>query len=340
MKKLTRLTAVLLILLAFTGIAAAGAPELGPFSTTGYTYNLSPTEPPPIVYFPSGYTKFHFLAQGGGVEDEATCQDVYSAESCQQLCKGVTGKPCGVAGELVGSFTFDEVGLFDPELVGANSGSLTINTNKGEATLKFSGTSTAETVTGAFDSQKMKGDFKELKIPGIYNGNAGLVFTVDYDPCAKNDGLSNDLCAVNRCAVFGDELKIEKDKVKWKIRNEGKQPITISSVLIHWSADSLTLEEVPTLKKVKLGGKTLAEQPDSSTGYGSDGRVWAWTSIEDFQNDGKKDPKDREIDKNKMQELSLEFDKKGADIGANPWDYTILVEFDGGCAVPFVAFAP
>ena len=144
------------------------------------------------------------------------------------------------------------------------------------ANLKFSGTSSTvvtdnvpvSIVSGAFDSQKMKGDFKELKSPGIYNGNAGLVFTVDYDPCAKNEGLGiNDQCDVNRCAVFGDDLKIEKDKVKWKIRNEGKQPITISSVLIHWpekAMDKMAGVLMPTLLKVKLGGKTLAEQVQPS----------------------------------------------------------------------------
>ena len=40
--------------------------------------------------------------------------------------------------------------------------------------------------------------------------------------------------------------------------------------------------------------------------------------------------KDRQIDKNKMEELSLEFDKKGGDISTDPWDYTILVEFGRG----------
>jgi hypothetical protein len=382
MKQFARLTAVFIVLLAFSGLASAGAPELGPFSTTGYTTNVVWISDPPDPYppyiaplqfeqFPSGYYKFHFLAQGGGTEADDTCNDVYGPVygnpvdgvlSCQQLCMGLTGKACGVAGDLSGSFIFDEVGvalrLDNGTLSGANSGSLKITTGEGVANLKFSGTtSPSETqddppisiVTGAFESQKMKGDFKELKSPGSYEGNADYVFTVDYDPCAKNEGLGiNDQCAVNRCAVFGDDLKIEKDKVKWKIRNEGKEPITISSVLIHWLAypptDPPTVPPIvlPTLKKVKLGGKTLAEQSDLSISTGSafpGGPIWNWTRI-DFPGDDEKDLKDRRIDKNKMEELSLEFDKKGVDISAFAWDYTILVEFGDGCAVPFVAFAP
>ena len=70
----------------------------------------------------------------------------------------------------------------------------------------------------------MKGDldFKELKSPGGYGGNVGWVFTVDYTPCGGKD---QDACP-DRCAVFGGDLKIKKDKIEWEIDNDGKKDVT------------------------------------------------------------------------------------------------------------------
>ena len=47
------------------------------------------------------------------------------------------------------------------------------------------------------------------------------------------------------------------------------------------------------------------------------------------------DVKDRQIGAGKQRDLWLEF---GGNISAPRSDYTILVEFAEGCAVPFVAF--
>ena len=126
-------------------------------------------------------------------------------------------------------------------------------------------------------------------------------------------------CQTDRCAVFGGDLKIKKDKIEWEITNDGEEDLTISRVMVFWPVDG------EGLKEVKLGGKkiytesTPAPLADITAGW-----------------EGK--DKDRSIDSGKKEKLELKFDQH--DIGANPWDYTILVEFSKTCAVPFVAFAP
>ena len=213
--------------------------------------------------------------------------------------------------------------------------------------MRFGGLANYFGVTGGFAFLDGKGDYKGLKGQGTYTGGAGYVFTVNYTPTVSSPP----------CAVFGDDLKIKKDKLKWKIRNEGTEPLTIESVRLFWSEKYQNKDNaevlMPALSKVKLGSKTLAGKPITTTTTmttttSAGVREWniVWTRIADdgAQDSAPFDPglheKDRRIDKNKTEELTLEFDKKGAGISANPWDYTILVEFEGGCAVPFVAFAP
>ena len=101
MKKFARLTAVLIVLLAFSGLAAAAGPEPGPFSTTGYTTNLVPSglpDPyPPVVpsefeFLPNGYTKFHIREQGEpGGANNAFCVAAYGA-MCDAVCSGFTAR--------------------------------------------------------------------------------------------------------------------------------------------------------------------------------------------------------------------------------------------------------
>ncbi len=317
MKRSTYLTAVFIILLACVSIASAAGPELGGFATTGYTTyaNIEP--------LPNGYLKFHIAAQGepGGAND-AFCQAAYGVP-CDYVCLGFTGKPCGVDGALAGgAFTFSEWGLGDPlSLAGFNHGLLTITTGADTANLRFGGEA-AETagVAGSFMFLDGSGEYKKLKGGGVYSGNAGYVFTVDYTPCG---GKGEEPCPANRCAVFGDDLAIKKDKIEWQISNEGEAVITASQVDLVWPVAS------GPITRVKLGGKTIYEgalNPPTAT---IDLSTWIG--------------KDKELQigaGQKNEKLTLEFAKQSADISPNPWDYTILVKFAEGCGVPFVAFAP
>ncbi len=336
MKKLARLTAVVIVLLAFTSIAAAAAgPEPGPFSTTGYTTNLAPNPYPPewglpplipseFEFLPNGYIKFHIRAQGEpGATNDAFCQDVYGA-SCQDVCTAPppygAGKACGTDGFFpAGSFTFDEWGLADATYTGYNHGLMNVTTDAGQAEVRFGGNADYFGVTGGFAFLDGTEDYRKLKGEGAYTGGAGNVFTVDYTPCGGKDQPA---CPADTCAVFGGDLKIKKDKIEWKIDNESAQDITASQVELVWPVTD------GPITKVKLGGKTIYKGTLNPPAATIDLSTW----------DGK--TKDLQIGAGKKDEkLEIEF-AKGADIGANPWDYTFLVKFAEGCGVPFVAFAP
>ena len=327
MKKFARLTAVLIVLLAFSGLAAAAGPEPGPFSTTGYTTNLVssglPDPYPPVVpsefeFLPNGYTKFHIRAQGepGGAND-AFCLAVYGA-MCDAVCSGFTGNTCGTAGFFPnGSFTFDEWGLVDANYAGYNHGLMNITTDDGQAEVRFGGSADYFGVTGGFAFLDGTKKYSKLKGQGVYDGGAGYVFTVNYDPCGGKDQPA---CPADTCAVFGGDLKIKKDKVEWEINNEGKKDITTSQVDLFWPVAAGPITEV------KLGGKKISAGPLNPPAATID--LSGWTGKD----------KDLRIVK-KGEKLEIKF-AKDADISPNPWDYTILVQFAEGCGVPFVAFAP
>ena len=275
MKKLTRIIAVLFVLLAFAGLAAAAAPELGIFSTTGYTTNLVPSglpEPfPPVVpsefeFLPNGAIKFHISARGEpGEANDAFCTEVYGAP-CQAVCSGFTGKECGTDGLFpAGSFTFEEWGLADQTFAGFNHGLMSVTTATGQAEVRFAGSANNVGVNGDFALLDGSGEYKKLTGQGTYTGGAGPVFTVDYASCG---GAGQPPCPANQCAVFGDGLKIKKDRVEWQINNDGRNNRTISRMMAVWLNGAQ-----PSLTSVKLGGKTIyraslpAPAADITTGW-------------------------------------------------------------------------
>ena len=121
---------------------------------------------------------------------------------------------------------------------GANHGLQAITTTVGVAQSRFGGIASSEAVTGSFTFLKGSGDYHNLKGEGTYTGDAGLVFTVDYKSCGGKD---NPECPVDRCAVFGDDLKIENDKTEWRIDNEGEATITLSTLFVYWPRVMATL---------------------------------------------------------------------------------------------------
>lgn len=318
MKRLLLLFCLLVILFASAGVASANKPLPSNFSTTGYTTNLFPIPAGPnslpaefVLLVPSSYAKFYIKAQGGpAVDDNAQCFAIYGAP-CSIVC-GFVGSPCGAAGDLVGSFTFDEWGVADlTSGSGANHGLLSIMTSAGVAESRFSGPASLEGVSGSFTFLRGAGDYRNLRGEGTYAGNAGPFFKVDYASCGERDNP----CPPSRCAVFGDDLKIQNDKTGWRIANEGQRTITLGTLFVYWPSGNGALEEV------KLGGKTL------------------WSGSQEaptFEFDLTADVEDREIRAGKSGELTLEFANKR--ISREPSDYTILAKFAEGCAVPFAAF--
>ena len=356
MKNLSRVILVFVLLLLVTSVASAARPEPpASFATTGYTTNLvanpdfddgkppSATNPPLIpsefAPLPSGHNKFHISAEGGPmINDDATCLALYGAP-CDAVCLGFTGQTCGVTGMFDGgNFEFEEWGLYYPTpsitpqgvTVGANHGAMNIFTDSGEANFRFSGQAFVnpttdppeQTVQGSFHSEKKgKGDYKKLKVEGTYQGNAGYVFTVDYTPCEGKN------CS-QQCAVFGDEkLKVKKDKIEWRIENKGANLLTVRNITLNWQGSDIAL------KKVKLNGKTIDDEPLSlpSVVPGVSGQ-WSYTDLSGWS--GK--DKDIQLKSGKQAKLTFEFDEK--EISQEPSDYSILVEFAEGCAVTFVAF--
>ncbi len=344
MKRLLPLPLLIVaFLLLAAGLATAAGPEIEPFSTTGYTTNLVPAPPipgfPPLIpsefqFLPSGQVKFHIAAQGGpAVDDDLFCTALYGAP-CQAVCFGFTGQACGTGGYFAGgSFQFDEWGVVDPATFGgANFGKLKITTGQGQADLRFSGqaipTLSGPVAQGSFLVEKGTGAYKhDKKEEGTYSGGAGFVFTVDYAPLAFTP-CPGGICP-DRCAVFGAaEPKLKKDDLKWKIENEGETALTVSRITVNWP------EANGSITKVKLGSKTLYDQPLGSSSVIT-GVLGLFTVIDGGWLGAEAD---RQIGADKHADLQLEFANK--EISEEASDYTLVVEFAEGCAVPFAAFPP
>ena len=333
----TSLIPLIVVLLALTALGtAAGAPAPGPFSTTGYTTNLVRIDEYPYLVrideypylvrideypylvpisfeiLPSGYAKFHLHARGGpAYEDDSLCQELYLAP-CATLCEPF-GAACGAAGYFEGSFAFDELGLVDPLTgAGSNMGLLTVTTETGRAHIHFGGTASAEAVGGSFSILDGSREYRKLAGDGVYAGNAGYVFRVDYQPCGDDDPL----CPAERCAVRGESLKLKNARVTWELVNDGARPVVLESLLLHWP------EANGALTGVRLGGKTLTA--------GSWSAPWVRLNLSTAPE------RDRQLRPGKRSVLNLEFAARGS--GEIPADYAFLAEFSGGCTALHVAF--
>lgn len=310
--------ALLALLISVT--ATAGASTIpGPFSTTGYTTNLVASSqfpypvPSEFEFLPSGYVKFHIQARGGpAFDDDLLCQTVYGAPSCEALCLSI-GQSCGVHGSLEGSFSFDEWGVVDLGLAGANDGLLTITTAAGRAKARFGGQADSGAVQGSFQFLGGTGDFRQLQGTGTYTGDAGFVFGVDYDPCGQP---GQPACPATLCAAQGVGLKLLRPKAMWTVSNGGDQAVHMDSLLLHWP------EQNGALTGVRLGGKTLAA--------GSWPAPWVEIDLEGAP------AADREIRGGQSRTLTLDFENMG--IGQNPADYTFLAQFAEECSAMHVAF--
>jgi len=196
MKRLLPLFCILVILFASAGVASADKPLPDTFTITGYTTSYT------FDTLPNGRTSFHVIARGGN--DAA--YDLYcgglaaqfppgtpgsTATTCHELCVGVTGQACGVAGEIFsGEFTFEEWGEVDLNPLtgegsgkGKNDGIVTLIMPSGQAQVDFKGKTDSVNVWGNWQLQKKDGtgSYTDLKGQGDYTGNAGLVFTVKFE---------------------------------------------------------------------------------------------------------------------------------------------------------------
>jgi hypothetical protein len=347
MKHFTRLIVVLLVLVAFTNIASAARPQPEPFVTTGYTANISLIQTPPYVVpwefrmLPNNYAQFHFVNQGGSaVDDDNLCVSIYGAP-CSALCASF-GLACGVSGHFTGSFVYDEWGVADQATQsGANHGTMSITTPSGNADLKFTGRFDTTSVNGSFEFLGGTAAYEGIKGGGTKTAVPGVIFSVTHVPCGRQDQPA---CPADRCAVYGNDLKLKKDTAVWKIANKGEQKLTISRIMVVWTGANPAA--IPDLNKVKLDNKTIARDiistpwtdPMTNAAYRWADITAVSAAAEDEaerQDDG---DKAGTIGVDNIKELAFEF--KRGDISQNPWDFTILVEFEGGCAVPFVAFPP
>jgi hypothetical protein len=141
-KKLTILVSAIAILLAVTGVAEASAPVEKEFTIVGKTTTFQPWPPKPLGKGPlSGLT----TAEG----------DVYVGE------------------EDVGDFSFEETVIFNPiSGRGANRGTMTITTNRGDVVIRFGGQTNGLLVQGHFAVVRGTGQYARLHGRGIYEGIA------------------------------------------------------------------------------------------------------------------------------------------------------------------------
>lgn len=308
-KTFVRALVFVVAFLLFAGIVSAAHPPIHQFSTTGYTTAYA------FAVVPSGQAKFHLFA-GGSPDDP--------------LCAYLLGQPCGVSGDLEGSFGFEEWGLADlVQETGVNHGDMTVVTTDGDtADFHFGGVSGEGSVSGSFKATGGTGAYENLEAKGTYSGDAGLTFTVDWETCGSNDTPP---CPVDRCAVFGNNIKIHKKMVQWQIKNEGEQPLTLSSVLLNWPD-----ENGSEVRKVKFGRHTVFTEVQGNPPVvpfypDQDGNlvpVTGWWYAGSA-------PAGIQINPGQKMKLKVEFaDKNSSEL---PSDYTFQLQFEEGCGVAYVS---
>ena len=145
--------------------------------------------------------------------------------------------------------------------------------------------------------------------PGLQFGDFLVVAGV-----SKDGGPICPLGPPNCIATGENKLKIDDDKIEWKIFNDSNNPIIIESIEISWPL------ELGDLEKIKLGEKEIFNQnvpPPSATITTFIGSV-----------------KDRTIKLDDDEKLKFEFKDKYN--GATQNDFMIRVNFEEGCSVEFV----
>jgi len=208
------------------------------------------------------------------------------------------------------------MGVFDSSLIhGVNYGILTIYTPQGTADFRFDGQANlmSLSVMGSFALLDGTEGYEHLRGQGQFFGNAGPVFAVHYTPCGKHTG---DECEPGTCFVRGGELSFHKNRVRWPLTNYGDEPITLDRVRIVWPEDNGALTEVRLGKRIYTGQL-------SGGHWDSDGEVWLGHDS------------DLRINQYQTKDLSFTF---ADDAGAAPSDYTVVVDFEEGCATAAVAF--
>ncbi|HUW15405.1 MAG TPA: hypothetical protein VM537_37185 [Anaerolineae bacterium] len=320
-KSTTLLFTCLIMLLMLTGIVSADGPTLGAFSTTGYMLAIE-AEP-----LPNGQVKFHLLAKGGGETqaDEALCAGIAAfygipipnpvpVSICDSLCRFPAGLPCGAAGFFHGPFSFEEWGIADPiTFSGANYGVLSVAAANGTAQIQFDGAAAGGFVQGGFTVLSGSRAYKKLQGQGIFGGNAGPVFTVQYVPCGAPG--SNDCPPAPACHVSGDGLRMTEQVLGFKLVNHGDVVVTIDSITIFWPDGNGRLKKVSFDERIY--NHSLAP-------------TWAtiasgWAGDDD----------DRELEKGETKTLEFQFQNP---VSTEPSDYIIQVDFAEGCSALAVAF--
>jgi hypothetical protein len=137
----------------------------------------------------------------------------------------------------------------------------------------------------------------------------------DGSECSDMDSTTITVAEPPPCVVTPGQFKLEDDKIKWKLTNDGDRVATVESIEL--SAP----DEFGEVKKVKLDGDIFKE----------DTRPMTWTFTDaDFIND----LKNRQIKVGDTKELTFETTQKFKDATAD--QIAITVNFKEGCSVTFV----
>jgi hypothetical protein len=92
-----------------------------------------------------------------------------------------------VSGGFEGTFTFEEWGMINlaptiglGPVVGLNGGIMTITTDGGQVRIAFGGAADSVMVSGRFYVLQGTGEYSDLRGQGIYIGNGGFLFAVQF----------------------------------------------------------------------------------------------------------------------------------------------------------------
>ena len=136
-----------------------------------------------------------------------------------------------------------------------------------------------------------------------------------FEGCTATNMVTVEALGPPPCTITTGEFKLEDDKIKWKLTNDGGDVATIES--IEFSAP----DEFGEIKKVKLDGDIFKDDTRPMT--------WTFTAA-DFIND----LKNRQIKVGDTKELLFETTNKFK--GATADQISITVNFEEGCSVSFV----
>jgi hypothetical protein len=189
-------------------------------------------------------------------------------------------------------------------------------------------TDTTVTITNVYDNQlagsiggppvpfqMAPGEVETFEVQADITASTTNVVTVEAEDssglkkCVATDSVT---VTIDPCKVQGGAVKIDKNKLEWRITNTGSTDVYLEKIEIAWPDGN------GKLKKIKFANHEIYK-PDLDPPSAMIEEGW------------RGDLKKRKLKKGKTEKLKFEFEHDASKTGA----YDVTVTFDNGCVIVF-----